>query len=340
LPGGGAERAVSVIVTACDDSKALRALLERLRVEVDPLRGEIVLVVNGPEQALDLEARLALEKSCDQLIFEPRIGKSHALNTAIAWSHGAVVAFTDDDASPRPGWLAALVEPLLSPDRPSRRVGCGGPVVPIFPEDTPSWYRELVLGRSSHFLGPRHDLGREARDYDSQTGSEAPLGANCAYLREVFDAYRYDPRLGPNRETGLRGGEDFVLARMLLRDGYSIRYVPEASIEHEVHPDRMTRAYVQRGHYLQGVESVRIARALAPQPGPGEQGGRLRLRSASSRWSPIKLIIQLSKLRLRLVGRWVASGFALPEVERLTLQARIALCRGRLRETLVPGGRV
>ena len=337
-PGRGDEGGVSVIVTACDDSHALRLLLENLRTQVDSLRGEIVLAVNGPEQALDPEARLALEKRCDQLIFEPRVGKSHALNTAIARCRGSVVAFTDDDAAPRPGWLAALVEPLLSPDRPAGRVGCGGPVVPIFPEDTPDWYREMVLERSSHFLGPRHELGGEARDYDSTTGSEAPLGANCAYRREVFARYRYDPQLGPNRETGLRGGEDFVLARLLLRDGYSIRYVPEAPIEHEVHRDRMTRAYVKRGHYLQGVESVRIARALAPGAEPSGRG--VEARSGFSRWKPIKLIFHLVKLRLRLLRCWVASGFALPEVEGLALEARIARCRGRLRETLRPGGRV
>lgn len=313
---------VSAIVTACADSEPLRALLADLRGPVDALRGEIVLVINAGENALAASHRLALEKRCDQLLFEPRVGKSYALNAAVAASRGAVLAFTEDDAKPGAGWLATLTAPLLADDRPATLVGTGGRVEPLFPDATPDWFREMVLEKDTHFLGPRHDLGPTTRAYDLQLSDEAPLGANCAFRREVFAVYHYDPALGPNRASGLRGGEDFLLGRLLLRDGYTIQYVPDARVTHSVHRERMTPADVVRSHYLQGIESVRIAVAL---------GDSRQLRPAKARR-------KLRKCRLKLLRHWLKSGFRLPKAKRIALRAQIALRRGKLRELIRPGG--
>jgi cellulose synthase/poly-beta-1,6-N-acetylglucosamine synthase-like glycosyltransferase len=178
---------------------------------------------------------------------------------------GLVVAFTDADAQPEPGWLEALVRPLLAADRDPKLIGVGGPVEPVFMDDTPAWFRAMVMKKATHFLGPRHDLGPEPRDYsmvlDDRTG--APLGANCAYRRELFPCYGFDRDLGPNHRTGLRGGEDTLFARILLRDGYRLRYCPEARVRHPVLASRATEANVLRGHYVQGVEWARMQRALA-----------------------------------------------------------------------------
>ena len=51
---------------------------------------------------------------------------------------------------------------------------------------------------------------RDGRDPGTLAG--VPIGANCAYRREVFSRYRYDPRLGPNRRSGLRGGRTPIRA--------------------------------------------------------------------------------------------------------------------------------
>lgn len=284
---------VSVVVTACDDSPPLRACLESVAKQARTVGGEVLLVVNAAPGALSAETRTALAALCDRVLFEPRVGKSHALNAAVRACRGVVVAFTDDDAEPEPGWLEALARPLLAADRDPMLVGVGGPVEPVFERDTPAWFRAMVMKKATHFLGPRHDLGPEARDYsivpDERTG--VPLGANCAYRREVFESYFFDPTLGPNRDTGLRGGEDTLLARSLLHDGYRLRYCPEARVRHPVHASRATDAYVLRGHYVQGVEWARMQRALR-QPLPPL--ARLRF----ERWR-----MQLRLLRKRITGR-------------------------------------
>jgi GT2 family glycosyltransferase len=174
-----------------------------------------------------------------------------------------------------------------------------------------------VSSKATHFLGPRHDLGSHPVDYvfDSEAETGAPLGASCAYRREVFDAYFFDPRLGPNRATGLRGGEDFLLARRLLRDGYRLLYLPEARVRHPVEPSRTTEAYVLRGYYLQGIERVRIERALGVE---------------------LETLSELRAMRRHLQGKllWKLLRGRRDPVWRLRLRTKLENYRGLIEETL------
>lgn len=256
---------VSVVVTAIADGADLRACLERVSAQTRAVGAELLLIVNAAEEAIPGDSRDALGKLCDRILFEPEPGKSNALNHAVAEARGEVIAFTDDDALPQPGWLAAITAPLLAADRDPALVGCGGPVTPLFPEgETPGWLHHLVCEHPTFFIGPRHELGPEPLDYSFERVVETavPLGANCAWRREVFDAHRYDPRLGPNRATGLRGGEDMLIGLQVLKAGFRVRYCPDARVVHPVHPARMTADAARRGYYFQGVETVRMRRIL------------------------------------------------------------------------------
>ncbi|RIL07680.1 MAG: hypothetical protein DCC71_02220 [Proteobacteria bacterium] len=301
---------VTVLVTACCDSAPLRRCLETLRAQVAAAGGELLLALNAAPAALAPDARASLAALADRLVFEPCVGKSHALNAGVAAARGDVIAFTDDDAIPQPGWLAALLAPLRDPARPADLVGAGGPVVVELPERTPEWYRALVRNAK---IGPRHEPFTHACDYPA--GGDAPLvpiGANCAYRREVFERHRYDTCLGPNRATGLRGGEDTLLGRRLLREGARLRYCPDARVVHPIDAARTTYAYVRHGAYLQGVQNVLIARALGD---PVEDPARLRHR--------------LAKLRRRRLAIWLSLA-GVEGARRRELALKQAIQRGRL----------
>ncbi len=315
---------VTVVVTACADSTALRQCLGAVREQAHALGGEVLLAMNTVSTALAVEARHALEALCDRLVFEPKVGKSHALNSAVSLSRGAVIAFTDDDAEPQPGWLAALTAPLLAPDRDPTLVGCGGPVLPVYPEEVmPAWFRSLIeeKRKHTHFLTPVHELGPAPIDYETD-GKRGPLpiGANCAYRREVFASYHYDPRLGPNRDTGMRGGEDFLIGLLLLRDGYRLRYCPDARVRHPAHPERMTEAWLRHSYYVQGIEHVRRSRAVTGRPGVKKAKTRLKL-----------AVLRLKLLLLSLLPRQ-ARLFA----TRMRWLAKYERCRGQLAELKMP----
>lgn len=317
------EPPVTVVVTAVADSPALRTCLAHVRTQAHELGGEVLLVMNTAPAELSDEARQALEGHCDRLTFEARVGKSHALNTAVSLSRGQVIAFTDDDAEPLPGWLAAITAALLAPDRDAALVGCGGPVLPVYPDGpVPDWFRAMIEGGSTAFLTPRHDLGAVPRDYEvgGKASRSMPPGANCAYRREVFTSYHYEPRLGPNREMELLGGEDVLLGRLLLRDGYRLRYCPDARVRHPVHPERMTEASLRRSYYVHGIESMRISLAMSRE-------SRLPKITKSRR----KLRRKLRVLRLKLLLALLPWPMRLPVI-RLRWLAKYEFLRGQIAE--------
>jgi hypothetical protein len=153
---------------------------------------------------------------------------------------------------------------------------------------------------------------------------ESPLGVKCAYRREMFDRYRFDPDLGPNRATGLRGGEDFALGMRLLQDGYRLQYRPDALVEHPVRPDRTTLEYVRRSYLANAVEEIRLRRLLG-QRIPSEE--ELRVQEA-------RLHAKLARPRehrlwRRAVRRWRK---ILDPTRPVRLQLKLAKAEGMLME--------
>ncbi len=70
-------------------------------------------------------------------LFEPRQGRSSALNAGIAAAEGTVLAFTDDDVRVVDGWLDAACRALGG----ATAFGyAGGPVRPIWGSEPPDWF--------------------------------------------------------------------------------------------------------------------------------------------------------------------------------------------------------
>ncbi|MEM6673957.1 MAG: glycosyltransferase [Planctomycetota bacterium] len=254
-PKRGAAPSVTVVVTACSVDRGLGETLTAVAAQAQPLGAESLLVFNCAESALPAEDVRSMAEIVDRVLFVEEPGKSNALNAAARASDADVLAFTDDDAMPRPGWLEALIDPFGAD---SELAGVGGPVVPVFPDGPPPrWYRQLVSNKSTHFLGPKHDLGPEPIEYELPLGdsvSPVPLGANCAWSRTWLERFPYRPELGPNRATGMRGGEDTCLAIEVMQAGGCVRYAPDAIVEHPVTPERLTQKYVIDGFQVQGSE--------------------------------------------------------------------------------------
>lgn len=304
---------VVVLVTAHEDSPRLYDCLRSLQPQLAEVGAEIMLVINQkpesfPQRAVDLASKL-----CSRILFVETPGKSNALNAGVAACDASVIAFSDDDAEPQPGWLSALTAPLLDERRPASLVGTGGRVLPIYPDaGVPTWYRAMVEGKPASVLGPRHDLGDAPFLYGTGAGRGLnPIGANCAYRREVFADYHYAVELGPNYQTGVRGGEDTELAHRLMRDGWSLQYVPDAVVHHAVREERLSLEYCAPRFYSHGVELARL-RAMLGEP----QKSRFRLRwerrlllalyalcPFGLGWSPARIALQREKLRGMLAER-------------------------------------
>lgn len=290
---------VSIVVATLGESPLLTRTLWALRQQADDLGAELLLVFNAGADAPPAGARSEWADLAHRVLHEGRAGKSWALNRGVAAARGDVIAFGDDDALPAPGWLAAITAPLR--DGPTRLAGCGGRVLPVFPEGgPPPWLRRLLARTRSTFLGPYHDLGAVPCDYAADR-FVVPFGANCAYRKALIREPGYHPGLGPSRATGLRGGEDTELALRLMRQGWRLRYCPDAVVYHPVDPARLTWEYVARGYYWQGVERARLCRILGiPVPSPW-QLQRRRLRTiVRLGWATLARSRRRPRLRLRL----------------------------------------
>lgn len=243
---------MSVVVATFRRPRGLSALLGGLSQQRQPPPFEVVVVDNDPSGS----ARSAVVEhgTAVRYVRESRPGASHARNTGVAASRAEVLAITDDDVVPDPGWLAALTTPLLHGEADVT----GGPVCLDPHVARPRWWDESISGYLSGFsLGPCARALTGADDY--------LLTANLGVRRgQVLQAGGFDPWLGPRGRIHLVG-DDARLVRELRRRGADVRYVPDAVVVHELPPQRLRRSYLLRRAYAQGRSDWRLDREQLAQ---------------------------------------------------------------------------
>jgi glycosyltransferase involved in cell wall biosynthesis len=182
-------------------------------------------------------------------LFEPRQGKSVALNTGLAATDAAVVLFTDDDVRVSEHWVDASCRPIL--DDPAVDY-TGGPVFPIWERPRPSW----LDSERSDLWGTLAILDYGQDSFVFEERRRVPLGANMAVRRSLIDRIGgFDPSLGRkgNSLLGQEQAEFFCRSRAAGARGV---YVPAASVRHHVPANRLTRDYFLRWWYWKGVSKA------------------------------------------------------------------------------------
>jgi glycosyltransferase involved in cell wall biosynthesis len=99
----------SVVIATRDRPKRLAACLESLAAQDYPRqRFEVIVVDDGGYSRLRRVATRYRERLRLSTLERPFAGRSAARNQGAARASGELVAFTDDDTEPEPGWLRAL----------------------------------------------------------------------------------------------------------------------------------------------------------------------------------------------------------------------------------------
>jgi len=166
-------------------------------------------------------------------LFEPKQGKSNALNAGIAAAKGEVLAFMDDDVIVEVDWLRNLTAPLFN----GKWKGSGGRVLPRWVCPTPSW-----LPSQFYMSGPLALF-----DQGDKPGvlAEPPIGNNMAFHRDVFQKYGgFRTDLGPRPGSEIRN-EDSEFGRRLFAAGEQLCYEPSAVLYHLAPQKRLQREYFQ-----------------------------------------------------------------------------------------------
>lgn len=231
---------ITVILCTYSRCQSLARTLDSLAAQVLPesLEWEVIVVDNNSRD----QTRQVVEDFCRQnpvrfrYLFEPRQGKSYALNRGIHEACGDVLVFTDDDVTMEPTWLHNLTGNLHS--NSEEWAGAGGRTLPQRGFVPPQW---LAVERRSA-LAPLgiFDMGSEAKEL-----KESPFGNNMAFRKKLLEkhgGFRTDlgPRAGSSRP---QKSEDSEFGIRLLAAGERLRYEPTAVIYHRVPQNRVQKEY-------------------------------------------------------------------------------------------------
>ena len=115
----------SVVICTHNRADLVGRAVEAALAETHGHRGEVVVVDNASTDATPavLEDLVRRGNGDLRVVQEPRLGLSLARNLGLAEARGEVVAYLDDDAIPRPGWLGALLARISAarPESSERR---------------------------------------------------------------------------------------------------------------------------------------------------------------------------------------------------------------------------
>jgi glycosyltransferase involved in cell wall biosynthesis len=227
---------ISVILCTYNRCNSLRKALESAAHSTLPesVQWEVLIVDNNSNDQTKAVADDFIGKYPGRFryLFEPKPGKSNALNSGIQQARGDVLAFMDDDVQVEPSWLQNLTANLHN----GSWAGSGGRILPQWTSSPPPW----LPSEGRYALAPlvMFDLGLESAPLD-----EAPFGTNMAFLKTVFEKYgNFRIDLGPRPGSEIRN-EDTEFGQRLLQAGEHLRYEPSAVVYHEVPKNRLRKQF-------------------------------------------------------------------------------------------------
>ena len=212
-----------MVVCVHNGERDLPRLFAALRAQtLDPARWELLVV---DDASTDATRRLVEEEPLARLIAAPEhIGLPRARNVGIAAARGPVVALTDADTKPVPGWLELG---LARMEQEGADMLAGGVTVPL--GDRPSV--ATLLDVATHF------------DQESYVERGYGVGANLWVRKDLVDRVG-----GFNEQLEAYGGDDNEFGQRATAAGAKLVYAPEVDLEHP--PRDTVKALVRKGYLL------------------------------------------------------------------------------------------
>ena len=250
---------ISLLVCTYNRCNDLRELLETaLTQDVgDQFTYEIVVVDNNSND----DTRHVVQSFIDaghknlRYFFEPRQGRSYALNLGLNQIRGWGYIITDDDFVLPPDWVRNIYEGFR--DNPEMSF-VSGKVLPLWQGEVPSW------------LDQRHWSALAVVDYGETafvTDTENQIcQLACAFKVDAVKAVGgYHNDLGV-QGTRIGGTEDVDLLTRLWKSGRKGLYLPHIHFLHKMTKERLTKKYHRRWHKGHG-RSYAVMRAEETEKG-------------------------------------------------------------------------
>lgn len=207
----GPPPSISVVVPTRDRPQRLARCLAALSVQRPVVEFEVVVVDDGSETDLRPVVDGFADRLDVRLLVQPHRGPAAARNLGARRADGDLLAFTDDDCAPDPGWLAALAR--SASENPG--AGLGGHTLNDLVDDPYASAGQILV---DHLYG-WFNGGR----------SPTPLytSNNIAFPTHGFRSIG-----GFDEGFRLAAGEDRDLCFRWARDGLPLVEVPDAVVRH------------------------------------------------------------------------------------------------------------
>jgi glycosyltransferase involved in cell wall biosynthesis len=253
---------ITVIICTYNRAESLRRTLETCCDLVIPegVNWELLVVDNNSTDHTKQVCESFTGKLPLRYIFEPRQGKSCALNHGMAQAGGELFVLTDDDVDITPHWISEL---WYAASHHPEAMFFGGKILSRWESLPPRWVIENQkwIGINCHI------------DYGNQVLFSVPskpvwfVGANWALRKQVFlQGIKYREDIGVIGIERVAAGEENALQRQLLATGLSGLYVPESIVYHRHPAKRQTERYLRRYHKWCGIGDVRLGKITTVHP--------------------------------------------------------------------------
>ncbi|CDM69228.1 Glycosyl transferase, family 2 [Clostridium bornimense] len=238
---------ISVVVCTYNRSEVLNKCIESIiRNNYPKEKYEVIIIDNNSKDNTKDTVYNYINKGLNIKYFlEENIGLSFARNKGIDVSKGNIIIFLDDDTQISKGYLQAIKEFYsVNPEV----VFAAGKINPIWTIEKPKWFSKAFSSIVGETL-----YGDEDRVLKR---GEMPIGANMIFKREVFDEVgKFNINLGIQGDK-LYLGEESDLYNRIVKKGYEVYYIANASVDHTVHNNKVNKEYVMNRLILEGVSSA------------------------------------------------------------------------------------
>ena len=230
---------VSIVVPTFARPAQLRRCLDGIaRLEAATFSFEVVVVDDGGPEPLDTLIESYADGLDIRLIRQSRAGPAAARNAGAALARGVFLAFMDDDCTPAPDWLSALVREL---ERDDRRL-LGGRV-------------ENALIENPYSIASEH-ISRFVYEYNRTAGAREPFFTtnNIALAADLFRAVG-----GFETSIPSATAEDKEFCDRWVAHGLALTHVPSVVVHH-AHELTCARFLRQHFNYGRGILAFRLIR--------------------------------------------------------------------------------
>lgn len=219
---------VAAVVCTWNRPGALTLALESLAGQtMSRDRYQVVVVDNGDGSG----ARVARECGADIVLELSEPGLSRARNAGWRAIDAPWLAFLDDDAVAAADWLEVGLELIAG----SRAMAAGGPILPLYDERPPGWFRDEYELRT---WGGGERLLRRGESFSA---------SNLLLARSALDAVDgFDQRLGMRAGRIGVGEETALFERLWEKLDLRAVYSPRLVVRHRVPRRKTTVAYQLR----------------------------------------------------------------------------------------------